>query len=242
MLDGAAAPDLFPDSASHPVSPQERVPKSGAGKKIKGEPRITVLCSTVEELVFGPRYDRESESERRKNRAKRGVVERGEWKGTDMEDSPHETEKNDWDNQKGRGNQNRGSTVQDEGPSVDIPGADKAEFSIIPIRECPAKIEGLDKHREKKLEGQRMAEEREIVRCAARRLCVFGAAVFENSRRGENLGTGMKRELQKAASTKISDDAVTPCEKTKKCEAVVRGSTVVEASFAKGDWGIRWRE
>jgi hypothetical protein len=27
----------------------------------------------------------------------------------------------------------------------------------------------------------------------------------------------------------------------RKCEAVMKGA-VVEASFAKGEWGIRWRE
>jgi hypothetical protein len=61
----------------------------------------------------------------------------------------------------------------------------------------------------KRLEGQRVAEEKELVKRAARRGCVFGFAV----RDGE----------------------------VKMCEAIMNGK-VVEPSFAKGDWGIRWRE
>jgi hypothetical protein len=30
-------------------------------------------------------------------------------------------------------------------------------------------------------------------------------------------------------------------EEKKKCEAVMKG-VVVESSFAKGEWGVRWRE
>lgn len=58
--------------------------------------------------------------------------------------------------------------------------------------------------------GLRTAREREMVRCAARRLVVFGT---EGGDKGEG----------------------------RKCEAVMNAN-VVEPSFAKGNWGIRWRE
>ncbi|KIW01870.1 uncharacterized protein PV09_06719, partial [Verruconis gallopava] len=60
-------------------------------------------------------------------------------------------------------------------------------------------------------EGQRVADERELVKRAARRACVFGLK-----------GTDGEQEA------------------TRMCEAIMNGS-VVEPSFAKGDWGIRWR-
>jgi hypothetical protein len=64
----------------------------------------------------------------------------------------------------------------------------------------------------KRLEGQRIAEEKELVKRAARRGCVFGFVV---------------------------KDALP--ENRKMCEAIMNGN-VVEPSFAKGDWCLRWRE
>jgi len=68
---------------------------------------------------------------------------------------------------------------------------------------------------EKRKSGQRKAKEREMVRCAARRGVAFGLLVKDGSDEEE----GRRR----------------------KCEAV-KGGKVVEPSFAKGDWAIRWRE
>jgi hypothetical protein len=67
---------------------------------------------------------------------------------------------------------------------------------------------------QKRLEGQQKAHERELVRCAARRGVAFGFV--------------MKRTPGEP-------------EERKKCEAVMQGK-VVESSFAKGEWSIRWRE
>jgi len=68
--------------------------------------------------------------------------------------------------------------------------------------------------------GRRRAEEREKVRQAARRGVVFGFVVGE-ARGGEDGG-----------------------EEGRECRRVeaVQGGRVVEASFAKGEWGIRWRD
>jgi hypothetical protein len=67
---------------------------------------------------------------------------------------------------------------------------------------------------QKRLEGQQKAHERELVRCAARRGVAFGFLI-----------KGMPSGL----------------EERRKCEAVMLGK-VVESSFAKGEWSIRWRE
>jgi hypothetical protein len=67
---------------------------------------------------------------------------------------------------------------------------------------------------QKRIEGQQKAHERELVRCAARRGVAFGF-------------------LLKVAPGEP--------EERRKCEAVMQNN-VVEPSFAKGDWSIRWRE
>ena len=79
------------------------------------------------------------------------------------------------------------------------------------------RIEETDEMKEKRREGQRIAEEREMVRRAARRGCAFGFVA--------NGGTEEKSEKSER----------------RMCEAVMKGA-VVEPSYAKGDWGIRWRE
>lgn len=66
------------------------------------------------------------------------------------------------------------------------------------------------------IEGQRKAHQREMVRCAARRGVAFGFLL----KKGENQDVSKER---------------------RKCEAVMQ-DRVVEPSFAKGDWSIRWRK
>jgi len=65
----------------------------------------------------------------------------------------------------------------------------------------------------KRKEGQRKAEQRELVKCAARRLVYFGYMVT-----GED-----------GKETK------------KYCEAIFKGD-IVEAATAKSDWGVRWSD
>lgn len=74
---------------------------------------------------------------------------------------------------------------------------------------------------EKRQEGQKRADEREAVRRAARRAVVFGFVTDE-----------------KETSSKGQSSDETP---RRKCEAVM-GGQVVEPSYAKGNWYIRWRE
>lgn len=69
-------------------------------------------------------------------------------------------------------------------------------------------------------EGQKKAEEREMIRRAARRAVVFGLPLDSGG------------ELVQKPSEESP---------RRKCEAVMNGK-VVEPSFAKGNWAIRWRE
>jgi hypothetical protein len=95
--------------------------------------------------------------------------------------------------------------------------------------------ENLDSEIEQNLSsqelGQRRAERRERVRRAARRAVVFGL-LHEDHAAASSIG---------GASTKMADK-ITSAEPSlvRKCEAVVNGA-VVEPSFAKGDWCVRWR-
>ncbi len=89
----------------------------------------------------------------------------------------------------------------------------------------------------KRLEGQKRAEEREAVRCAARRLCAFGVLVD-----GATANDAAKSRVAKGKGKgKVEADEEGGHERRRKCEAVMSGS-VVEASYAKGEWGVRWRE
>ena len=101
---------------------------------------------------------------------------------------------------------------------------------------------------QKRLEGQKRAEQRELVRCAARRLCAFGVLVdgLVGGEDGVDKGTKgkMKRKGKDRGKDGLGGDDGSDekrQETWKKCEAVMRGN-VVEASYAKGEWGIRWRE
>ncbi|KAF7560117.1 hypothetical protein G7046_g4038 [Stylonectria norvegica] len=80
---------------------------------------------------------------------------------------------------------------------------------------------------EKRKQGQSRARQRETVRCAARRLVAFGVAVESDS--------GQMAMKKRGKEEKPQEPQI------RKCEAVM-GGKVVESSFAKGDWSIRWRE
>lgn len=94
----------------------------------------------------------------------------------------------------------------------------------------------------KRQEGQRRAEEREMIRRAARRLIVFGHSA-EAGRPGMSRSEPEHEpEPQGRARKKIANDrGHSSNDHQRRCEALMNGA-VVEPSFAKGNWAIRWRE
>ena len=84
---------------------------------------------------------------------------------------------------------------------------------------------------EKRQEGQKRAEEREMIRRGARRAVVFGFPI-------EKTAEAVKENRSKPETDQQASSDETP---RRKCEAVMNGQ-VVEPSFAKGNWSIRWRE
>jgi hypothetical protein len=228
--------------------------KGGKGKKVKGDPRIIVECGTVESVVFPREQDPNKVFGRRKNRAPRGIVEKPEdWRSVDMVDIPapplsqtskpppvpgsvHSASTHEADttaSEKATTDEEEDEDEAEGGVDLETPRAadvpDQIAYGygggkIRPPQEqndinggvggekgWAERIEETDEMKAKRREGQRRADEREMVRRAARRLVAFGIAGGNES------------------------------DEKRKCEAVMKG-VVVEASFAKGEWGIRWRE
>ncbi len=250
LLNGAS-PASFGENADAVVQQnvetergKEKRHKKKGSKSTKGDQRIIVECITAEEVVFQRQKDPEKVFGRRKNRRARYVVEKPEdWRSVDMvDDAPASTTANTASmtsvppvNQESEEDPLSDSEDEQEGGIVlesqeqnrdQLPDDVESGYGSGKIRPPQSRndvngsvggekgwaerIEETDDMKAKRREGQRRADEREMVRKAARRGCAFGFAV-----EGE--------------------------EEKKKCEAVMKG-VVVEASFAKGEWGIRWRE
>lgn len=90
----------------------------------------------------------------------------------------------------------------------------------------------------KRKEGHRRADQREMIRRAARRLIVFGCEQKRHDRRDNHPKKPNKRTTKgsTAGDQEVAEETV-----RRKCEALMNG-IVVEPSFAKGNWAIRWRE
>ncbi|KAL2066772.1 hypothetical protein VTL71DRAFT_2844 [Oculimacula yallundae] len=234
--------------------PGEKVKIEDAGKvkKGKGDTRTIVWCSEVEELVFGSRYDASKTAGRRKNRAPRGVPNEKEWKSVDMEDdADFSARKLEDDHEEDYDSDDSGHDLEHADVNVDAdhisfgagkkrPEQSKAEVngSVGGEKGWAEKIEETPEMLQKRLQGQRRAEERELVRKAARRGVAFGFVVKKRddpaSKKGKKTGKGKKVEEE------AHDESM---EEKRLCEAVItKAVIVVEPSFAKGDWGIRWRE
>jgi hypothetical protein len=232
-------------------------------QKVKGDPRILVSCSQVESLIYGSRQDPEKTFGRKKNRARRGVADGDVWKSIDMVDSDSDTgtaETASADDEAietastrlmNRGGGGGGGVSltepvdQDEDANADVvrlkgrvrPPQSESEVngSVGGEKGWAEKIYETPDMLQKRRDGQRRAEEKEMVKCAARRAVVFG---LESSR-------VLPGEAKKAKRGKDDDDddegREVKREGRRMCEAVMHGA-VVEPSYAKGDWSIRWRD
>jgi hypothetical protein len=236
-------------------------------KKKKGESRVLVDCGEVEKAVFGDKDDPDKKFGRRKNRARRGVKDGDVWKSVDMvsddgtddgnenetstsgaassvmttQSSKPKTVVRDSDDDESSSEENEdqgGVTVGTHVPSAAESGTQldpdviarlsiRSGTRIRPSQEVSEVNGGVGGEKglkekivenedmlQKRREGQKKADQRELVRCAARRGVAFGFVIKD---RGEK------------------------SEEKRLCEAVMQGK-VVESSFAKGEWGIRWRE
>ncbi|KAK6201889.1 hypothetical protein LQW54_009299 [Pestalotiopsis sp. IQ-011] len=193
----------------------------GKNVKLKGDQRILVRCSVVEDLVFGKRDDEDGESHSSRSGTPEPEIEHHEHKP--VHNLPESA---------GHGY----GAISDEDILMDgdvlarmsirsgtriRPAQDVSEVngSVGGEKGKAERIEENEEMLKKRRLGQRRAKEKEMVKCAARRCVVFGCLPEGPDGADGGDGTGERR----------------------KCEAVSNGN-IVEPSFAKGDWQIRWRE
>ncbi|MCJ1477577.1 hypothetical protein MMC13_006250 [Lambiella insularis] len=218
--------------------------KNAKTKKKKGDPRILVLCSEVETIVFGSRHDPEKVFGRKKNRAARGAASNDDWKSVDMEDSADVEGES-------HGSADESDEVQNKTDDVHDVKSDYSNFGAGKVRpsQSQAEVNGslggekgwAERNQEtaealeKRKAGERKAIQKELVKSAARRGCAFGFLVHDIDP-AATPGKKKKGLVDVASSTDAQGQ-----ERRKKCEVVMNGMAV-EPSFAKGDWEIRWRE
>jgi hypothetical protein len=199
------------------------IERTGAeGRKVKGDRRVIVTMDEIEEVAFGRAKDPEKVFGRNKDRRKRGVPNKAEWRSVDMESGDAD----------GSESAEGAAVKQSQGVHVRPPQTQsEVNFSVGRERGKQERIEEDEEVKGRRDEGQKMAEEREMVRRAARRGIVFGFTVG-------SLGQG---DAVTAGDMKSKGGQVRLPGTGRKCEALMKGS-VVEPSFAKGNWALRWRE
>lgn len=214
-----------------PSLPADEGPRQSARpRKAKGDPRILVSCRVVEDAVFGPARAAPARPIP-PTAGSGGGDDAGE---NDIQEVAEEREALNTQHSAG------GHT-----PPADVPaGSPEAQLKTPDrgVHQTPSESGGVEEDEqdrandtegdgaaiEKRRQGQLRAQEREMVRCAARRGVVFGFLVPAPEERIGRTGLGRKPDTAEEGERRL-------------CEAVMAGK-VVEPSFAKGDWGIRWRE
>lgn len=202
---------------------------------------MVVTCDEIEEAIFGSRFDPEKVYGRRKNRRTRAIGDpNAEWKSVDMEST---------DEAGSAGEHGGDSAPSEEGDGIALDGfnvhhvrppQDQSEINFSAgggERSRAEKIAESANDLEKRLQGARRAEEREMVRRAARRTIVFGVEVQNSGSEVPNDSISKGKAKRGAAQ----EDRASPAIELRKAEALMSG-VVVEPSFAKGNWSIRWRE
>ncbi|ETS75237.1 hypothetical protein PFICI_13721 [Pestalotiopsis fici W106-1] len=213
-----------PADAHTPIKAAKK--HKGRNLKLKGDQRILVRCSVVEGLVFGTRDEgadeenhstrsgsSEPEIEHHEHRPDTPVDHLVESSGQRIDELGDEDTYVDGD-VLARLSIRSGTRIR---PAQDV---SEVNGSVGGEKGKAERIEENEEMLKKRRLGQRRAKEKEMVKCAARRGVVFGFLAGDQDGAGQGGGDMGGR---------------------RKCEAVSNGN-VVEPSFAKGDWQIRWRE
>lgn len=231
------------------VSDEQRPQIRAKDRGRKGDPRITVLLSELELAVFGDRTDPEKVYGRRKNRKARWVAEVASDTENDSR-SCHDTngsftDESDDDSEEPLANGGVLAADHVREPQTQS----EVNFSVGGERGWGEKIDETPEMLTKRREGQRKAEERELVRNVARRAVVFGLKVDERFMLPNNTISSPVRGTKRGKKThkaRDDDEDLAPSgvigePPKRKCEALMN-SQVIEPSFAKGDWAIRFRD
>lgn len=217
-------------TAAPPANTKKGSSKKGAGKKVKGDARILVLCDEVERYIF----DREQEDNDQKVKTAEVVDEGVHLEDSDSTDAEPshltQTSSSEYSSALATSFEDPVALTDSKPPVVDYdvlarmsirsgtrirPPQHVSEVngSVGGEKGRAERIEETNEMLEKRREGLRRSKHKEMVKCAARRGVVFGFLV------GDGKEEGVRR----------------------KCEAVMAGK-VVEPSYAKGNWSVRWRE
>ncbi|PSR79797.1 hypothetical protein BD289DRAFT_485384 [Coniella lustricola] len=213
--------------------------KKGAGKKTKGDNRILVPCGEVEHYMFERETEDDDNQDNDKNDKKNSkttdMIDEGvHLEDTDLTDTEPSHLTQTWSGEHAAALEksfadsltlsgDKSSTLDYDvvarmsvrsGTRIRPPQhVSEVNGSVGGEKGRAERIDETDEMLEKRREGMRKTKHKEMVKCAARRGVVFGFLV------GGKDGEGERR----------------------KCEAVMNGK-VVEPSYAKGNWKVRWRE
>ncbi|CAD6590166.1 MAG: hypothetical protein ASARMPRED_004598 [Alectoria sarmentosa] len=169
LLDGKTpSPDLSQDPTASAEPPLSKSAK-GNPKKIKGETRITVSCVEIEALVFGARNDPEKAFGRRKNRAWRGVPDAKEWISVDMQDKDDGPETHPSDSAENASITSESESDNEHADMISLrvrssQSHSDVNGSIGGEKGWAEKISKTPEMLQKRREGQKRADERELQR------------------------------------------------------------------------------
>ena len=187
-----------------------------------------VLCSTVERFVFGEdNADHRVYPKQSKNTTSKCEPEAHQFEdpGSDVETISSLSDETD-------------RTLPALGSGVSLKSINSHK-SLMASSDNGSK-HYLQEQRDNAKLGMIKAEQKETVKRAARRGCIFGFALAGNPADTSSPSNGayIKALAEDKLKPNFDKDAT---DARRKCEAVSNGR-VVEPSFAKGNWGIRWRE
>lgn len=213
-------------AAATKTRPHKSKKSDGRKKKTKGDARILISCDEVERHIFPPQQE---------DAGSASGTEDGHTDGSFTDQEPSQLAPSVQQDTRRPSDSSSPGTGTLENPTSDAKDVDYDRLARLSIRSGTrirppqdvsevngsvggekGRAERLEETGEmlgKRREGMRRVRQREMVRCAARRGVVFGFQVGDAEEPGER----------------------------RKCEAVMQGK-VVEPSFAKGNWSVRWRE
>ncbi|KAJ0311245.1 hypothetical protein COL516b_001950 [Colletotrichum fioriniae] len=198
-------------------------------KKTKGDTRILVPCDVVEETFFGERKAPNQIYGRGKNRASRVITAKPSSSDNDDDDEGISLrDRRSYD-------EDAGEDIIDEmlgldrSKSTELDPSVQARLSVrsgTRVRPPQAQSQVNGSVGGEKGRAERIEETEEM-----------------REKRAEGQRKAHEREMVRCAARRgvVFGFLVGDGEERRKCEAVRQGK-VVEPSFAKGDWSIRWRE
>jgi hypothetical protein len=198
-------------------------------KRIKGDQRVILSCEDIEAAVFGSRHDPEKTFGRKKNRASRAIEAADGGDSVNAEDTTNGGVISPTASCHSSAEEtvSKGARVRPPQTESDVNGSVGGE------KGWAERKEETEEAMEKRQEGLKRAEQREMVRRAARRAVIFGLEKLSVEGDKELGSTGKSTSRQRGATEEKHPNL-------QKCEALMHGQ-LVEPSFAKGNWSIRWR-